>query len=116
MFSVQELPPKCPQCEKLLKPDVIFFGEPIPWEAYTEAYSEARSCDLALVIGTSAAVVPAADIPRLAKGNGATVVEMNVEETSLTRQVSDYTVLGPCVTTIIDIVRRVKARREEFGI
>jgi len=115
MFSVRELPPKCPQCGRLLKPDVIFFGEPIPWEAYTEAYSEAQSCDLALVIGTSAAVFPAADIPRLAKGNGATVAEMNVEETSLTRQVSDYTVLEPCATTISEIVQRAKAQGGSLG-
>jgi len=112
MFSLQQLPPKCPNCKTLLKPDVIFFGEPIPKEAYAMAYYETQSCDLVLVIGTSAAVLPAADIPRLAKAYGATVAEINLEETSLTRQVSDYIILGPCTTTIPEIVEMVKARRE----
>ena len=55
-------------------------------------------------------VLPAADIPRLAKTYGAIVVEINLEETSLTRQVSDYIILGPCSTTIPEIVGRVKAQ------
>ena len=113
MFSLQQLPPKCPNCETLLKPDVIFFGEPIPREAHALAYSEAQSCDLVMVIGTSAAVQPAADIPRVAKTYGATVAEINVEETFLTGRVSDYIILGPCTITIPEIVKRVKVKKEE---
>ena len=113
MFSLEQLPSKCPTCEALLKPDVIFFGEPIPREAYAMAYSEARSCDLVMVIGTSAAVQPAADIPRVAKTYGATVTEINVEETFLTDRVADYTILGPCAVTIPEIVKRVEVKKEE---
>lgn len=113
MFSLEQLPPKCPTCEALLKPDVIFFGEPIPREAYAMAYSEAQSCDLVMVIGTSAAVQPAADIPRVAKTYGATVTEINVEETFLTGRVADYTILGPCTVTIPEIVKRVEVKKEE---
>ncbi len=113
MFSLQQFPPKCPNCETLLKPDVIFFGEPIPREAHAMAYSEAQSCDLVMVIGTSAAVQPAADIPRMAKTYGATVAEINVEETFLTGRVSDYSILGPCAITIPEIVKRVKVKKEE---
>jgi NAD-dependent deacetylase len=112
MFSLQQLPPKCPNCETLFKPDVIFFGEPIPREAYAMASYEAQSCDLVLVIGTSAAVLPAADIPRLAKAHGAAVAEINLEETSLSRHISDYSILGPCTTTIPEIVKRVRVQKE----
>jgi NAD-dependent deacetylase len=113
MFSLEQLPPKCPTCEALLKPDVIFFGEPIPREAYAMAYSEAQSCDLVMVIGTSAAVQPAADIPRVAKTYGATVTEINVEETFLTGREADYIILGPCTITIPEIVKRVEVKKEE---
>jgi len=30
LFSLKQLPPKCPHCDALLKRDVIFFEEPIP--------------------------------------------------------------------------------------
>ncbi len=113
MFSLEQLPPKCPTCETLLKPDVILFGEPIPRKAYAMAYSEAQSSNLVMVIGTSAAVQPAADIPRVAKTYGATVTEINVEETSLTGRVADYIILGPCTITIPEIVKRVEVRKEE---
>jgi NAD-dependent deacetylase len=58
------------------------------------------------------AVLPAADIPRVAKTYGATVVEIDLEKTPLTRQVSDYVILGPCTTAVPEIVKRVKAQKE----
>jgi NAD-dependent deacetylase len=47
-----------------------------------------------LVIGTSAVVSPACDIPVLAKKGGATLVEVNLEETQLTHDVSDWILKG----------------------
>ena len=112
MSSLQQLPTKCPNCETLLKPEVILFGEPISEEAYAMVHDEAQSCYLELVLGASAGVPLAADIPRLAKVHGASVAGANLEETFLTRDVSDYRILGPCATTIPEIVKRVRAQRE----
>jgi NAD-dependent deacetylase len=78
----------------VLKPNVVFFGEPIPWRAHMEAREEAASCELMLVIGTSAVVSPACDLPLIAKSVGATIVEVNVEETELTRGVSHWLLKG----------------------
>ena len=75
--------PLC-DCGEILKPNVVLFGEPIPWLAQEQAEEEARTCGVLLVIGTSAQVSPACDIPRIAKESGAAVVEINPEETSLT--------------------------------
>lgn len=82
------LPPRC-DCERILKPDVVFFGELIPREALDEAEALVRECGVLLVVGTSAQVAPACDLPRLARAGGAFVIEINPEETPLTDTVTD---------------------------
>jgi NAD-dependent deacetylase len=107
-FSFEVIPPPCPQCNAILKPDVVFFGEPIPWEAQTRSFGEASSCDLVLVVGTSAVVYPAAGIPTSAKQNGAKVVEINMEPTPLTGHISDYLIQGAAGAILPKIVEEVK--------
>jgi len=85
--------PLC-DCRKILKPNVVLFGEPIPWLAQEEAEEEARTCGILVVIGTSAQVSPACDIPRIAKESGAAVIEINTEPTSLTATVTDISLRG----------------------
>lgn len=87
------IPPRC-DCGAILKPDIVFFGEPIPLQALEDSEEEARSCRVLLVIGTSAQVAPACDIPRIAKGQGATIIEINPEETSLTTRITDIHLPG----------------------
>ena len=94
--------PLC-DCGQILKPNVVLFGEPIPWPAQELAEEEARTCGVLLVIGTSAQVSPACDIPRIAKESGAAVVEINPEPTQLTRSVASVYISG----TASDIVTRL---------
>jgi len=75
------MPPPCPDCGGLLKPAVVFFGEQLPEEAVRQAYDEAESCDLFLVVGSSLVVYPAAHIPVRAKECGARLVIVNKEPT-----------------------------------
>ncbi len=82
-------------CGGLIRPDVVFFGEPIPPLAQTEADALARECDLLLVIGTSGEVAPASYLPYTAKEWGATIIENNLEPTSLTRPLTDHFLPGP---------------------
>jgi NAD-dependent deacetylase len=110
-LSLEDIPPRCPQCSSILKPDVVFFGEPIPWEAQNRSFEEARSCDLVLVIGTSALVYPAAGIPPLAKQNGAKVAEINMESTPLTGFISDYLIQGSTGTILPQIVEEIRKQR-----
>ncbi len=77
-----EIPPRCP-CGGLLRPAVVWFGEPIPPEAWRLAEAAARTADVFLVVGTSAAVYPAAGLAWLAKSAGARVIEVNLDATSL---------------------------------
>jgi NAD-dependent deacetylase len=94
--------PRC-DCREILKPNIVLFGEPIPWLAQERAEEAARACGVLLVIGTSAQVSPACDIPRIAKKAGAAVVEVNLEETMLTAMVTDVYIPGRAS----EVVRRM---------
>ncbi len=107
-ISLDKIPPKCEQCQGPVKPDAVFFGEAIPVDALTKADHESKTCDLMLVIGTSAVVYPAATMPEIAKGAGAKVVEINPSETALTGVVSDYIVRGPSGEVLTAVVNKVK--------
>jgi NAD-dependent deacetylase len=78
-----ELPPRCPACGALARPDVVWFGEALPGDVLGAALDAARRCKLMLVIGTSALVQPAASLPLLALENGAHLVEINPQPTPL---------------------------------
>ncbi|MBN2371370.1 MAG: NAD-dependent deacylase [Vicinamibacteria bacterium] len=87
------LPPQC-ACGGVLRPDVVWFGEALPEEALKSAFDAAGAADLALVVGTSSLVYPAASIPRLARKAGAFVIEINTEPTPLT-PTADVFLRGP---------------------
>jgi len=110
-LKMEDLPPRCSRCSSLLKPDVVFFGEPIPWEAQVMSLKESKSCSAVLVIGTSAVVYPAASIPMTAKERGAIIIEINMEPTPLTNEISDYLILGSAGEIIPAIIEEVKRIR-----
>lgn len=78
------IPPRCSACGGRARPNVVWFGELLPDEAFTEAVRAFQACELALVVGTSAAVEPAASLGRLAAQQGALVIEINPQTTPLT--------------------------------
>lgn len=77
--------PTCPSCGEVARPDVVWFGEGLDPARLEDALSMAREASMMLVIGTSAVVHPAAQIPVFAKLNGARLVEFNLEPTPLSR-------------------------------
>lgn len=83
------LPPRCSRCCGILKPDVIFFGEPIPEPARTDAFAETRQADCFILIGTTGTVAPANLIPGAAKANGAVIIEINPDPSEYTNHVTD---------------------------
>lgn len=106
--SLETLPPSC-SCTGVFKPAGVFFGEPIPIDAMYRSQEAAHTCDLILVIGTSAVVYPAADIPRVAKSAGAQVIEINPEKTDLTDGLSDFIIQEKAGVAIPQIVAAIKA-------
>ncbi len=111
--SLDELPPRCP-CSGILKPNVVFFGESIPPEALSEAFEEARRCDLMLVVGTSAQVYPAAELPYKVAREGGTIIEVNLEETGLTHDLTTLFLKGRATDLLPRLVDLVKAEGQAF--
>lgn len=83
------LPPTCYICKGILKPDMVFFNEPIPVFAKKRSFEEAEKADVFLIIGTNAEVFPAAEIPEVAKKNGAKIIEINIKPSHFTNTITD---------------------------
>lgn len=82
-LATDEIPPRCPRCGSYIRPDVVWFGEALPRRALDESFRAAETCDVFFSIGTSGVVEPAASLPFVALQNGATVIEINPDETPL---------------------------------
>jgi NAD-dependent deacetylase len=76
-------PPHCAQCGNLVRPDVVWFGEMLPTAALAAAECAAQACDVALIVGTSGAVWPAAGLAALARRAGAFVAIVNPHESEI---------------------------------
>ena len=83
-------PPHCPHCGGYLRPNVVWFEEPLPPQAIQSAYDIANRCDVMLIIGTSGMVSPASDLPHLALNNGAALIEVNPDESMITPYVDAH--------------------------
>ncbi len=93
-ISLVNLPPICPRCGSVLKPNFIFFGEGIPQHAYLASMFEAENADLFIIIGTTGEVMPASLIPQIAKQNGAKILEINTEPSNYTHELTDVFLQG----------------------
>jgi NAD-dependent deacetylase len=79
-------PPYCPSCKARGRPDVVWFGELLPMGAFEQAWQAFAEAEVALVIGTSAEVEPAASLGRRAHLGGAYLIEINPNPTPLSSQ------------------------------
>ena len=75
--------PECGECNGILKPDAVFFGETLPEKVFIESQRRAQQCDLCIVIGSSLVVYPAAMVPRYAVQSGARLAIINRDHTDL---------------------------------
>lgn len=106
--------PHCQKCGGLIRPDVVWFGEMLPVEAFSKAEKAARHCDMFLCIGTSAVVYPAASLPSTAFDHGAFVVEINREITELSSRVHE-TLLGAAGEILPQLVSCFHQYRENLS-
>jgi NAD-dependent deacetylase len=91
--------PRCARCGALLRPDIVWFEEALPEAALAEAIARANRAEIVLVIGTSAEVYPAAQLPFDAQAHGATVVEVNPSATPLSAH-ADHVLRGTAATIL----------------
>jgi len=113
-FLKEEDLPKCPECGSLLRPDVVWFGEPLPQEALQKAFKLAERADVCLVIGTSGQVFPAAYVPYIVKENGGYVIEINVKESGIT-PIADIFLKGPAGEVMETLLAKVKRCLKDKG-
>ncbi len=75
-------PPRC-ACGGLIRPNVVWFGEALPDDAWQRSVDAVSNADVVVVVGTSSIVYPAAGLPELALASGTAVIEVNPEPTPL---------------------------------
>jgi NAD-dependent deacetylase len=73
--------PRCADCDALLRPGVVWFGEALPADTWSAAERAVCASDVFLVVGTSAVVYPAAGLVGTARSFGVTIIEVNLEPT-----------------------------------
>ena len=101
------LPPKCTDCESVLKPGVVMFEEALPQKEWGTAIELSSSCDLMFIVGTSLNVSPVNTLPYYAKDNNAVLVEVNPEETWLSRFM-DFSIKGSSADVLPNIYNLMK--------
>lgn len=106
-------PPLCPHCgEAYVRPNVVWFNESLPAAALRRANQLARTADVSLVVGTSGVVYPAATLPIIARQHGATVLEINPQQSDITPH-TDYYLAAPAGEALPDIVARIRQLKSE---
>jgi len=98
--------PKC-ECGGLIRPDVVWFGEYLPEDQFLDGEKAAISSDVFFVVGTSAIVYPAAGLVYTAKQSGATIVEVNIEETPLS-SIANFSYFGKAGEILPGILEEYK--------
>ena len=93
-ISFDKIPPLCPACGGILKPDFVFFKESIPAYAMEKSAELSKMCDVMLVVGTTGEIMPASRIPYTAKRNGAVIVEINIRPSNYTYDITDIFLKG----------------------
>jgi NAD-dependent deacetylase len=110
--ATHEVPPRCPRCGSLVRPDVVWFGELLPEQALKRALAESRRCDAMLVVGTSAVIQPAALLPYEAADRGAAIVEVNPNPSGAT-DLADVFLQGPSGEILPQLVDALRQRSGE---
>lgn len=98
--------PTCPECQSLIRPDVVWFNEMLPQDVWQKAAEASGECDCFLVVGTSAVVYPAAGLVDLAQQFGAKVIEINPKATPVTSRV-DVSIQGKSGEVLPQIVQQL---------
>ena len=94
--------PTCKTCGGTLKPNVILFGEQLPFSELHASQKETRECDVMLVAGSSLTTEPAASLPELARQHGARLIFVNLQSTWLD-DVADVVIHADVAQVLPDI-------------
>ncbi len=104
--------PRCtrPGCGGLIRPDVVWFGELLPEDAWDHAVRASAGADVFLSVGTSGVVYPAASLPATARQQGAFLVDINPERTPLSAA-ADLFLEGPSGAILPAVVAGLRMQK-----
>jgi NAD-dependent deacetylase len=106
-FVKEKRSPSCEVCNGLLKPNAIFFGEPLESHTLQAADNMIKDCDLMIVLGSSLVVYPAAFYPRKVLSQGAKLAIINIQETDVdsSANVIIHQKIGEILPKVVDLVQ-----------
>jgi len=110
-LAAGEKVPRCDDCGGLLKPATVAFGQPMPERETAEAFRRAAAAELFICIGSSLVVHPAAQLPVVAKDNGAFLAIINRDATTCDA-IADIVyrgLAGPTMEKIMEHVREMRS-------
>ncbi len=103
------LPPKCPECGRLVRPEVVLFGEMLPRQALEQlAQVMEEGPDLVVSIGTTSVFPYIAHPMWWARQNGVAAVEINPGDTEVSMIASHRLKMGAAqaLTALMDRLHR----------
>ncbi len=101
--------PRCGKCGGILKPATVAYGQSMPERETSEAELRSSGCDVFLAAGSSLVVYPAAQMPVIARQNGAKLVILNLTPTPHDSY-ADVVIAEKTGETMAKIVDRVKKK------
>ncbi len=118
-FSVTTLdfsavPPKCPHCGGLLKPDIQFYGDAVPDPDYKLGLKEINRAKLLVIVGTSGSMMPAGVMPMFAKRRKKIpIIEINIQPTIYTAEISDIFIPLPAQEALKYLLNELRSLSKE---
>lgn len=107
-FLVDRALPRCEKCGSVLKPNIILFGEQLPYQTFQYASRAARQADVMLIVGSSLEVAPASDLPRIALHAGAKLIIVNLSSCGFDAA-AQVVIHADAAEVLPEIVQRMKA-------
>ena len=96
-------PPRCVSCDSKIRPGVVWFGEALPQNQWSAAFSAVRRSDFFISCGTSGLVQPAASLIDTAIDAGATTLQINPNPTEMDGSVT-FVIRGTAARVLPQLV------------
>lgn len=104
--EVGEIPPRCPHCGSVLRPDVVMYGEGLSQVDLRRAKQAVEQCDTFLCLGTIGAIEPVSSFPFAARRARARVIAISTDD-SIYTLMADEVIAALPAASLPDLVRAV---------
>lgn len=108
-FLADRAIPRCPNCDGILKPNVILYGEQLPYKVVQASQDAANHADLMIIVGSSLEVAPASDLPLRALRAGAKLVIINLSPTHLDAR-ADVLIHDDAALVLPEVLQKLEGR------